>query len=72
MISGLAPDWQFVVVTLAALGGAGVLLRPFWPARRARKPAGGCGGCSGGNCKKGSSPPPERLVSLGRTGSRKP
>jgi hypothetical protein len=49
LIGGL--DWQFVIVTLAALWGAWILLRPFLPARR-KKPASGasgaCARCSAG------------------------
>jgi hypothetical protein len=45
--SGL--DWQFVIVTLAALGGALVLLRPLLPSRKGRPAEGTCPGCAAGD-----------------------
>ncbi len=44
-------DWQFYVVSLAALTGLFYLVRPFLPARK--KP-GGCASCPG------ASPPTRR------------
>ena len=70
MISAVGLDWQFVVVTLAALLGGGFLLRPLWSARKSREAAGSCGNCSGRTCRKGAAVPRQELVSLGRPGSR--
>jgi len=42
-------DWQFVIVTLAALWGAWILLRPLLPARRAKPASGACARCSAGS-----------------------
>lgn len=66
-------DWQFVVVTLAALGGGWILLRPLWPSRGDKKAVGACGHCSSAACKK--EPGPEAssgLVQLGSGAPRKP
>jgi hypothetical protein len=63
-------DWQFVIVTLAALWGAWVLLRPFLPSRKGKPSStasGACARCSAGTpcasktgAKEGSG-----LVTLG-------
>ena len=45
-------DWQFVAVTLAALWGGWVLLRPLWRDRGSKKPTGACGRCSSADCTK--------------------
>lgn len=39
-------DWQFYVVTIAALAG---LLRAVWPLLPRRQGAGGCPNCSAGS-----------------------
>lgn len=39
-------DWQFWIVTAAALWGAFAVARPFLP--RKAKPTGGCPGCAAG------------------------
>ncbi|HJX26421.1 MAG TPA: hypothetical protein VJ885_00800 [Thermoanaerobaculia bacterium] len=44
-------DWQFVIVTLAALWGGWILLRPLWASRKSEKPVGACGRCSSASCK---------------------
>ena len=71
-------DGQFVIVTLAALAGAWVLLRPLLPARlggpRASAPTGACGRCSSADCGKETAPPSPGLVRIGegRAGSAVP
>ena len=55
-------DWQFAAVTLAALWGGWVLLRPLL-ARKAGPKSGACGSCSS-SCAKGSVGE-SGLVSLG-------
>jgi hypothetical protein len=71
-------DWQFLVVTLAALAGALVLLKPLLAARRAKPQSGACGRCSSADCGKESAVPaggPTGLVTLGagrRTGGVAP
>lgn len=64
-------DWQFVAVTLAALWGGWVLLRPLLPWRRAGKSTGTCGSCSS-TCTKGSAAAggSSGLVSLGGANPR--
>ena len=67
-------DWQFVVVTLAALGGGWILLRPLWPSRGDKKAVGACGHCSSAACKT-KEPAREAsagLVRIGSGASRKP
>lgn len=66
----MSVDPQFVIVTLAALWGAWILLRPLARAWREKKPGaegtGACGRCSSPAC---SVPPASdggpKLVSLG-------
>ena len=41
-------DWQFYVVTLAALAGAWLIVRPFLGSR---KGSGGCPSCSDGKTR---------------------
>ena len=47
-------DWQFVVVTLAAVWGGWVLLRPLWR-ERGKKTGTSCGRCSSPDCTKGAA-----------------
>ena len=56
-------DWQFAIVTLAALWGAWILLRPLLPSRKTRPKTGACASCSSG-CEKDPAGEPG-LVSLG-------
>jgi FAD:protein FMN transferase len=49
-MSGFAIDGQFVVVTLAALWGGWILLRPLLRRRGARKNVGACGHCASPGC----------------------
>lgn len=68
-------DWQFVIVTLAALWGGWILLRPLWASRKGGKPAGACGNCSSVACKTGAMPadsPASGLVAIGSGTPRKP
>lgn len=74
-------DWQFVIVTLAALWGGWILLRPLWASRNARKPVGACGRCSSAACKPGAESKPGEasaafsesgLVAIGSGRPRKP
>jgi hypothetical protein len=76
-------DWQFVIVTLAALWGGWILLRPLWASRNAKKPTGACGRCSSAACKPGALSEPSRtsaafsgpgsgLVAIGSGSPRKP
>jgi hypothetical protein len=60
-------DWQFVVVTLAALCGGLVLLRPLWQLRGSKKPTGACGHCSSPGCttRTDPAPGPQGLVRIG-------
>jgi hypothetical protein len=75
-------DWQFVIVTLAALWGGWILLRPLWASRKSGKPVGACGRCSSASC---TGVTPERseastafsgsgsgLVAIGSGSPRKP
>jgi hypothetical protein len=67
-VSGAAFDWQVLAVTLAALVGAVVLLRPLLASRRAKTESGACGRCSSAACGKESAVPaggPTGLVTLG-------
>lgn len=57
-------DWQFVAVTLAALWGAWLLLRPLL-SRKAGPKTGACGSCSSSGCTKDSAVSGSGLVSLG-------
>jgi hypothetical protein len=60
-------DWQFWVVTVAALGGVLALLRTVWPDRK-KKPDGACPHCASGSAAcagKKSEPPADELVRLG-------
>lgn len=52
-------DWQFWLVTFAALGAAALVLRPFLP-RRGKKDA-GCAGCPSGEKAAGGEPKPKRV-----------
>lgn len=65
-------DWQFLIVTLAALWGAWVLLRPFLPSRKKREAEGSCARCSAGTpcASNGAARETSGLVTLG-SGSRK-
>jgi hypothetical protein len=45
----MAFDWQFLVVTLAALWGGWALLRPLLRLRAARKEGAACAHCAAGN-----------------------
>ena len=45
-------DWQFVIVTLAALWGAWILLRPLLPTRKAKTASGETGACA--RCSAGT------------------
>jgi len=69
-VSGAGFDWQFVVVTLAAVCGGLVLLRPLWQLRSSKdapKPTGACGRCSSPGCAVRTDPDPDTtLVRLGR------
>lgn len=62
-------DPQFLVVTLAALWGGWILLRPLlrW---RSEKKTGACGRCSSPGCVEAAPKSPE-LVTLG-SGRRQP
>lgn len=68
-VAGL--DWQFVVVTLAAVWGGWVLLRPLWPVRDAEKAVGACGRCASSECGKETAAP-EAASGLVRIGSGAP
>ncbi len=59
-------DWQFVAVTLAALWGGWLLLRPLWRDRGAKKATGACGRCSSSDCTVPPEPGPAKLVRIGR------
>jgi hypothetical protein len=61
-------DPQFLVVTLAALWGGWILLRPLlrW---RSEKKTGACGRCSSPGCAADAAPKGSGLVTLG-SGSR--
>ena len=63
-------DWQFVVVTLAALCGGLVLLRPLWQFRGSKgapKATGACGRCSSPDCTRQAEPGAGAgLVRIGR------
>ena len=74
VLSGAGFDWQFVVVTLAAVFGGWVLLRPLWQLRGSKKPTGACGRCSSPGCTKppDSGPEATSLVRLGSGIPRKP
>ena len=64
---GFQLDWQFLVVTGAALVAVGLIVRPYLPAQR-RKSGGGCISCaSGADACKSASPEPAggKLVTLG-------
>lgn len=67
-------DWQLVVVTLAALWGGWILLRPLWAFRGARKKAvGACGRCSSAACTKKPVPAASSgLVGIGPGLPRQP
>jgi len=66
-MSEMGFDWQFVVVTLAALCGGLVLLRPLWQLRGAKKPTGACGRCSSPDCTRQAEPGAGAgLVRIGR------
>jgi hypothetical protein len=74
-VSGAAGfDWQFVVVTLAAVWGGWMLLRPLWRSRGDRKTAtGACGRCSSAACTSKPGPAAStRLVGIGSGGLRQP
>lgn len=62
-MSAAGLDWQFAAVTLAALWGAWILLRPLLPSRKTGRKTGACASCSSG-CEKTSASEPG-LVSLG-------
>jgi hypothetical protein len=66
-------DWQFVAVTLAAVWGGWVLLRPLWQGRGSKKPTGACGRCSSPDCAKPAEPTPGAtgLVRIGSGAPRK-
>jgi hypothetical protein len=65
----MSVDPQFVIVTLAALWGAWILLRPLARAGREKKPASGAGACGRCSSPACSAPPGPgdgpKLVSLG-------
>lgn len=65
MIGAAGIDWQFLVVTGAAVWGAWFLLRPLRRVRGA-EPRGGCGHCSSLGCMKpeGGKPKAAGLVRL--------
>lgn len=65
-MSALWTDWQFWVVTLAALWGAVAIVRPILRRRKEAADA-ACPHCAAGNaCAKKPEPPAgERLVTLG-------
>lgn len=67
-MSEMGFDGQFVAVTLAALCGGLVLLRPLWQLRGSKKPRGACGRCSSPDCTKPPDPGSGRtgLVRIGR------
>jgi hypothetical protein len=72
-VSGAAGiDWQFVVVTLAAVFGGWVLLRPLWQLRGTKKPTGACGRCSSPGCTQPPAPGPDTPPGLVRIGSGAP
>jgi hypothetical protein len=63
--AGFAFDWQFAVVTLAALWGAWAVLRPIlrW---RATKRAAACAHCASGNpCATEKPEAGPKLVRIG-------
>jgi len=66
-MNGFGLDWQFVIVTLAALWGAWILLRPLLAARRAKPASGACARCSAGTpcASKGGVRESSGLVTLG-------
>jgi hypothetical protein len=74
-VSGAGFDWQFMIVTLAALGGCWILLRPLWVSlsvgkaagKIAGKTMGACSRCPSAACKQ--EPVPEASSGLVRIGS---
>jgi hypothetical protein len=66
--SGFQLDWQFAVVTLAALWGAWAILRPLLRWRAARKAA-ACPRCAAGEAcasqREGAGPRGQPLVQIG-------
>jgi len=66
-------DGQFVIVTLAALWGAWILLRPLLPARRGKPASGACARCSAGTpcASKDGARESSGLVTLGGGSRRK-
>jgi hypothetical protein len=66
----MALDWQFVVVTVVALGAAGVVVRRFVPARRrpaapaARAGAAACDHCAAAEPKVQGSTRTTPVVSV--------
>ena len=66
MFDGVSFDPQFLIVTLAALWGGWILLRPLLAWRSRKKATGACGRCSSSACV---TPPVQdpgaRLVTLG-------
>ncbi len=59
-------DPQFLIVTLAALWGGWILLRPLLAWRSRKKPTGACGRCSSSTCvTPPAQNPGARLVTLG-------
>ena len=59
-------DWQFYAVTVAAVGGGWLVVKPLL-ARRG-KSAQGCSNCTFGT--KTAAPEPSNLVQLGRRSPR--
>jgi len=64
-------DWQFLVVTAAALWGAWVLLRPLFAKRKTNETGGACPRCASGTAcaTKTERGAESKLVTLG-SGSR--
>jgi len=59
-------DWQFLVVTLAAVWGAWALARPLLRLRAAKRAEKGCAKCAAGNpCASGEPSAEPKLVTLG-------
>ncbi len=66
MSASVGIDPQFLIVTLAALWGGWILLRPLLAWRSRKKPTGACGRCSSSACvTPPAQDPGARLVTLG-------
>jgi len=63
-------DWQFWVVTVAAMGSFWALVKPFLPGGKSEtnSPCSHCGVAAGAPCGRANATPGAQLVTLGGRG----